>query len=209
MSFPGRKLPPPGRWLLLFAAALLFILLLSALFLVNKPDSRATGEMETGMEELERRLEIKRHKQLAAIKILPANTLSQFTTDGCSGGLSVGWEYMAGKISDIQTSLGKRPPWESCCISHDRKYHTGGPRQTTPEKSFQARRKADLALRSCVLKTGHDKAPELSKEYDIPTGKIEIIYTGIANLMYRAVRIGGMPCTGLPWRWGYGWPECN
>ena len=31
----------------------------------------------------------------------------------------------------------------------------------------------------------------------------------IADLMYRAVRIGGVPCTGLPWPWDYGWPECD
>ena len=30
-----------------------------------------------------------------------------------------------------------------------------------------------------------------------------------ADMMYRAVRIGGGPCTGLPWRWGNGWPGCN
>ena len=28
------------------------------------------------------------------------------------------------------------------------------------------------------------------------------------RIMYDAVRIGGMPCTGSPWRWGYGWPGC-
>ena len=35
------------------------------------------------------------------------------------------------------------------------------------------------------------------------------LYAAIAELMYRAVRIGGIPCSGLPWRWGYGWPECG
>ena len=29
------------------------------------------------------------------------------------------------------------------------------------------------------------------------------------ELMYRAVRLGGAPCTGLPWRWGHGWPPCS
>ena len=36
-----------------------------------------------------------------------------------------------------------------------------------------------------------------------------LVYEVIGDLMYRAVRIGGIPCSGLPWRWGYGWPECD
>jgi len=35
------------------------------------------------------------------------------------------------------------------------------------------------------------------------------LYESIAESMYTAVRLGGMPCTGLAWRWGYGWPACN
>jgi len=31
----------------------------------------------------------------------------------------------------------------------------------------------------------------------------------IAEIMYRAVRLGGAPCTTLPWRWGFGWPKCE
>jgi hypothetical protein len=38
---------------------------------------------------------------------------------------------------------------------------------------------------------------------------VGFIYQGIADLMYRAVRLGGIPCSGLPWRWGYGWPACD
>ena len=34
-------------------------------------------------------------------------------------------------------------------------------------------------------------------------------HEAVASLMYRAVRLGGIPCSGLPWRWGYGWPECD
>ena len=34
-------------------------------------------------------------------------------------------------------------------------------------------------------------------------------YEAISELMYRAVRIGGIPCTNQPWRWGYGWQQCR
>lgn len=84
-----------------------------------------------------------------------------------------------------------------------------GARHATAEQSFKARRQADLELRSCVLDTGLKRSPELSAEYDLSEEEIAIIYTAIANLMYRAVRIGGIPCSTLPWRWGYGWPECK
>lgn len=65
------------------------------------------------------------------------------------------------------------------------------------------------ALKACVLETGVQRAPQLSGAYNISEKEVALIYTAIADLMYRAVRIGGMPCTGLPWRWSYGWPKCN
>jgi hypothetical protein len=203
MSFFGRKLPPAGRWLLLFATALLLLLLVTALFLSGKSNSERESRIETRVDALER------HEQLATLKVRAGSALAEFTTDGCSGGLSIGWEYLAGKIKGFQTTHGTEPPWESCCISHDHKYHTGGPRETTAEESFKARKEADLALKSCVLETGLKRAPELITEYDVSSREVRIIYTGIADLMYRSVRIGGMPCTGLPWRWGYGWPACE
>jgi len=168
------------------------------------------GEIpESGLDALERQLEMGRHEQLVARKARPDSEFAEFTTDGCSGGLSVGWEYLAGKIQRFHSTHGTRPPWEWCCIVHDRAYHMGGPRQASAAESFEARKDADLALKSCVLETGVRRAPELSAEYELAARDIEILYATIADLMYRAVRIGGMPCTGLPWRWGYGWPQCD
>jgi len=209
MSFFGKKLPPAGRWLLFFATSLLLLLLLTALFFAWPPDNGTGSKRETTVEPLEHQIEIKRHEQLEAIKNRPGNILAAFTTDGCSGGLSVGWEYLAGMIKEFHAAHGTRPPWESCCITHDRKYHTGGVREITAEESFQARREADNDLRNCILQSGKERTSELRREHSIPDKEVETIYTGIADLMYRAVRIGGMPCTGLPWRWGYGWPECE
>ena len=91
---------------------------------------------ESMFDSLERKLELGRHEQLLAKKRDTASRLSEFTSDGCSGGLSVGWNYLS-------------------------------------------------------------------------TEEVARIYKVIGDLMYRAVRIGGVPCSGLPWRWGYGWPECD
>jgi len=209
MTFTGMKLPSAGGCLLLFATILLLLLLIFTLFLSDNSDTATYTRLESGVDTMERKLELKRHNQLTALKASSDSTLSKFTTDGCSGGLSTGWEFLASKIEDFRTTHGTKPAWESCCITHDKLYHTGGPRKITAEKSFRARKRADLTLKSCVLQTGFKRAQELSIEYDVSIQEIEIIYTGIADLMYRSVRIGGMPCTGLPWRWGYGWPECK
>lgn len=189
-----------GNWLLFLG-----IMLLSS---VNSC-AETTGKPQSGVNALERQLEMKRHEQLAARKAHPKSVLADFTTDGCSGGLSVGWHYLAGKIENFNTMHGSRPPWESCCIIHDRAYHTGGTREATAVESFEARKEADLTLKSCVLDTGIKRTPELSTEYNISPREVETLYNVIAALMYRSIRVGGMPCTGLPWRWGYGWPECE
>ena len=161
------------------------------------------------LDRLERRLELGRHEQLVEIKNDPNSVLADLTTDGCSGGLSVGWEYLARKIEGIRAVHGSRPPWESCCIEHDKTYHTAGSRDASANESFVARKNADLALRVCVLETGRQRLPDLSAAYAVSAREVEPIYTAIAALMYRAVRLGGVPCSGLPWRWGYGWPNCK
>ena len=166
-------------------------------------------ESESMLDGLERKLELGKHEKLMVQKQDPENRLAEFTTDGCSGGLSVGWQYLSGKIGQMREVHGDLPPWESCCVAHDRLYHTGGDLQATAKESFQARKDADEELRACVLDTGISRAPELSTAYDLSAGEVGRIYNVIGDLMYRAVRIGGVPCSGLPWRWGYGWPDCD
>ncbi len=163
----------------------------------------------TLLDELEQTLELGRHERLAKEKQNPDQQLSAFTTDGCSGGLSVGWNYLSEKIEFLKTAHGDLPPWQSCCVSHDRLYHAAGDRALSAEMSFEARRQADEELRSCVLDTGVSRAPELAEQYGLSVEEVGNIYQVIGDLMYRAVRIGGVPCSGLPWRWGYGWPECD
>jgi hypothetical protein len=109
--------------------------------------------------------------------------LKPFTTDGCSGFMSFAWRLF----------LRKPPPWEGCCIEHDRAYWRGG------EKSL--RRQVDLKLKQCVADQGHPYW---------------------AMLIYFGVRVGGFSWLPFPsirinqdgsWhfsltevRWGYGWP---
>jgi len=184
--------------------AVLFVLL----FLRSPGTESITFPLADG-DALERHLEMSRQEKLQTIKNTPSAAISPFTTDGCSGGLSVGWEYLSAKIPDFEKTHGTVPAWQTCCETHDLAYHSGGASGDTAAASFEARRTADLALKTCVIETGNKRSPELTREYDISETELAQIYKGIANMMYAAVRIGGMPCTDLPWRWGYGWPECK
>ncbi len=161
------------------------------------------------MDGLERRLELERHQQLLQITRSPGVSLAGFTTDGCSGGLSAGWSYLVAVFPGAREVHGDKPPWESCCITHDRAYHAGGRGTETAEESFAARRTVDRVLEACVLATGLERSKPLSQEYGLTQGQVADLYRTIAALMYRAVRIGGVPCSRLPWRWGYGWPQCD
>jgi hypothetical protein len=68
---------------------------------------------------------------------------------------------------------------------------------------------ADEALRQCVRQVGVERVAALSTEYGLGEDEVRLLYDGLAEGMYGAVRIGGAPCTGLSWRWGYGWPNCK
>ena len=163
----------------------------------------------TTIDRLEQQLELGRHEQFLKVRQLSSSSLNEFTTDGCSGGLSVGWEYLATKLEGFQDNHGTEPPWQACCVSHDRAYHTGGGDVSSSLESFTARKQADLTLKECVRRTGDTRQPDLGREYGLSEEDVARLYAVISHLMYRAVRIGGMPCTGLPWRWGYGWPGCG
>jgi hypothetical protein len=89
-----------------------------------------------------------------------------FTSDGCSGGHSARWRFFFGSF----------PPWQSCCLEHDRPYWKGGTRAQ--------RRLADARLMACVARGGH------------PVWAI---------VLWASVRIGGHPLLPFSWRWGYGW----
>jgi hypothetical protein len=137
------------------------------------------------------------------------STLAEFTTDGCSGGLSVGWDYFAQELGFFRERHGTKPPWASCCVEHDRSYHSGGGAGLTAAQSFTAREQADEELRVCVLSTATERGDSLQADYDLSAKQTAVLYETIADSMHLAVRLGGMPCTGLSWRWGYGWSDCS
>jgi len=175
----------------------------------SAPDALDAVTSPPFTEGLELTLELARHERLAAQKADPSNRLAAFTTDGCSGGLSAAWDAFASWIGDFRQVHGKLPPWQHCCVDHDRLYHAAGARDAAARESFDARRAADLALRQCVLATGVERTPALAAEYGLSDEQIAGLYRAIADLMYRSVRLGGIPCSALPWRWGYGWPRCD
>ncbi|MEP2031512.1 MAG: hypothetical protein ABJI96_22680 [Paracoccaceae bacterium] len=154
---------------------------------------------------LQRQIELPAHEALRTVREAQDATLSPFDTDGCSGGLSDAWRLIANTFpafSDIHEAI---PPWEGCCVTHDRAYHTGGA-DPVPEASYAARLTADIALEACVISEGDSRAE--TGFYDAEPEDVRWAYNGVARLMYLSVRAGGGPCTGLPWRWGFGYEQC-
>ena len=155
------------------------------------------------------RIEIGLHERLVRARASEGVRLAPFTSDGCSGGQSTGWDLLARTFPEMARRHGNLPPWQQCCIVHDRAYHAGGGRQSDAKASYAARRHADEQLRRCVVRTGKGRAAELMSDYGLGREQVSTLYRSIADVMYRAVRVGGAPCTGLPWRWGFGWPGCD
>jgi hypothetical protein len=157
--------------------------------------------------KFQRDFELKAHREL--IQSLRKNgwRLGAFTTDGCSGGLSKAWRSVSNRFPAFAKVHEETPPWEPCCVIHDQSYHSAGGATETHE-SYVLRLSADQALWECVLDTGNRRSADLSAKYGLTEDQIRAAYEAIANAMFDAVRIGGLPCSGLAWRWGYGYPRC-
>ena len=139
-----------------------------------------------------------------AIAQQPPARLAEFSSDGCSGGLSDAWAGFATLMPLFRERYGDKPPWEHCCVAHDRVYWRG-----ETEDGFEKRKQADLALKQCVIETGQRLKKGLVAQYDGSEAKMMDGFSVAANLIYGAVRVGGQPCSIFPWRWGYGWPICS
>jgi len=174
----------------------IFIFLLSGL-LVN------ITWAENIIDKTSRLQEEKLLVQLAVVQENPKNKPAEFTSDGCSGGLSLTWLWLAETFPDFKLSYDSEPPWQHCCVNHDKAYWQG------PAKDgFNLRKQADVALKQCVLETGREKSLVLDKDSDFNKMLFDEAFEQVASQMYRTVRIGGGPCGPFPWRWGYGWPKC-
>ena len=155
------------------------------------------------LDEAARLIEEANMERLLAQQTRPGASIDAFRSDGCSGGLSESWKTLARIWPEMAEAVGELPPWEDCCVEHDRAYWRG-----EAVDGFEKRQQADLGLRQCVEQSGQDKAAEIAARVGIATEEVVEIFDLTAELMYHAVRIGGGPCTGLAWRWGHGWPPC-
>lgn len=157
-------------------------------------------------QDLMRSVEMPSHRALIAQR--GTADLIPFETDGCSGGLSASWRWVADTFPQIGELYQARPPWEECCVIHDRAYHNAGG-ALRAEDSYDARLSADETLRSCVEQHGEAHAEEYATRYDMAPEQVRTVHSLTADAMYGAVRFGGGPCSGLPWRWGFGYPGCS
>jgi hypothetical protein len=147
------------------------------------------------------------HRLLSQMQSNP-RPLTRFESDGCSGGMSDGWAFLAANFPAFAKVHGNRPPWERCCLAHDRRYHAGPPRNADARTSLNLRKAADEEARQCIVRTAAEREQALANAYGISRGEVALIYRSIGEVIYRGVRAGGLPCTGLAWRWGFGLPNC-
>ncbi len=147
--------------------------------------------------------ESQRLARLATIQAELGNQLAEFVSDGCSGGMSEGWQTLARYLPSFEQHFGDKPPWESCCVEHDRHYWRG-----EVVDGYVKRKQADEVLKNCVSNTGRQMKENISSGLGVAPEYVTKVFDIIADMMYRAVRIGGKPCTAYSWRWGYGWPPC-
>jgi hypothetical protein len=176
-----------------------------SLGLLSGPPALAEGGLTTG--SLSQAVEIPSHRWLAEVRRAPKTTLAPFTTDGCSGGMSSLWAFIAERYPAFAEAHEGVPPWEGCCVTHDRAYHLGGA-DPDPDASYAARIAADEELQRCVAATASERDDVLQQLYGMTEVQVRLVYKAIGAAMFQAVRLGGAPCTGLPWRWGYGYPNC-
>ena len=168
----------------------------------------AAGEAPTVIDRVELWLELPAHERFVATKSAPGAALAPFTTDGCSGGLSAGWAFAARHIPALVEHHGEHPPWEACCFDPRPRLPPAARATMRWRASWRAARRT-RRCGLCVLAEGAARQESLMADYGLSAGMVDLLYEGIAGAMYRAVRLGGAPCSRLPWRWGYGWPQCR
>lgn len=157
-------------------------------------------------DQLGQGLELRAHAVLMR-QVATVDGPSAFTTDGCSGGLSATWQGIAAYWPQFALDHKEHPPFEPCCVSHDRAYHNAGSALTASD-SYQARLSADRVLQACVKDTGATRRGDLAALYGVTETQVVEAYELLAGSMYYSVRFGGGPCSGLNWRWGYGYEQC-
>jgi hypothetical protein len=159
---------------------------------------------QTPLDSITESLERGQMARLAAQQKRPGIHITVFRSDGCSGGMSQSWGALADTLPLFANYAGSEPPWEHCCTAHDRDYWRG-----ETKNGFEEREQSDARLRACVNETGEQSGAEIAERLGLPQQEVVDMINLTSELMYQAVRLGGGPCSGLPWRWGHGWPACS
>lgn len=134
--------------------------------------------------------------------------LAKFESDGCSVGISPGWRAASAINPFLARNRTGGPPFEHCCVAHDKVYHSAARNYPNPLASLRARTLADDALRRCVRRAGLDVKREIEKKTGVSANATALSYGFFGEIMQGAVTIGGGPCTGASWRWGNGSVQC-
>jgi hypothetical protein len=134
---------------------------------------------------------------------------TKFYTDYCSAGVSEGWQAAARFNPFLARNARGGPPFEHCCVAHDRKYHAAGWSYASPQASLRARAQADAEFRSCVVRSGIATTRAMEARTGVSGGATALSYGLLADIMHGAVSAAGGPCTGMSWRWGNGTAQCR
>jgi hypothetical protein len=136
-------------------------------------------------------------------------TLQPFVSDGCSANVSKNWQIVVQEISDHSESFAstynemQTIPFQPACIKHDRAYHNG-------VGGYIGRLEADNQLRSDIIAYGIANTESIRSRTNLNTDEEAIfLYELMAEAVYRSVRLGGAPCTGEPYAWGFGYNNGN
>lgn len=147
--------------------------------------------------------EAKQMEQLERTK--GAHVRSEFESDGCSGNISTSWTNVISELNERFPSFKENYPnpetlpFEPACVTHDQTYHQG-------DGGYIGRLRADNKLREDIIIYGIENTEILKKSTGLKTDEeVIFIYEKIAEIVYRGVRLGGAPCTGMPYAWGYGY----
>jgi len=149
-------------------------------------------------------------KQMQALALTKQQyPLDTFKSDGCSGNISTGWRKAITELSNLSPSVAdnysnmQTIPFESACIAHDQVYHEG-------DGGYVARLEADNALRAAIINYAIEHTAEIQSRTGIQLPEeVIFLYEIIAETVYRGVRLGGAPCTGMPYAWGFGYNQGN
>jgi heme exporter protein D len=162
-----------------------------------------TYHLERGTITVTPQAERERMERLEQAK--QRHTLAPFVSDGCSGMVSEAWTLAVQQIGAFSKDMNERYadatsiPFQFACEAHDRLYHAG-------EGGYVARFIADNKLRTDIHEYALTHREEIRTRAGLSSDEAALyLYDIIADLVYHGVRVGGAPCSGKPYAWGFGY----